>query len=166
MYDENHIVFLITNKNTKVEMRNWTIQRAKASDAADFMACIDRAYATYATKGIALPDVSGGIADDIRDNLVWVVVLEGRVVGGIVLIPQPDHMVLANVAVDPSATGLGLGRALMERAEQEVRTRDLAMLKLSTHVDMPENVRLYQHLGWRETGRSGNKVHMEKTLEN
>ncbi len=38
------------------------------------------------------------------------------------------------------------------------------VLRLSTHVDMPENVRLYIHLGWEETGRTGNKVQMKKNI--
>ncbi len=127
--------------------------------------CIDAAYLAYAERGIDLPAVSEGIEDDIRDNIVWIGVLEGRTIGGAVLVPRENHAVLANIAVDPSVTGSGLGRALMERAEQEVRKRGIKTLKLSTHVDIPENVSLYEHLGWRETGRSGTKVMMEKILD-
>jgi hypothetical protein len=29
-------------------------------------------------------------------------------------------------------------------------------------VDMPENTKLYRYLGWEETGRGVNKVHMIK----
>lgn len=145
-------------------MTKWFIRRAKAKDAPSLATCIDAAYAVYADKGISLPAVSGGIADDIENNIVWVAVLERRIVGGLVLIPQETYALIANVAVDPSATGLGLGRALMERAEQEARHLGVGELNLTTHVDIPENVRLYVHLGWRETGRSGSKVAMTKML--
>ena len=83
---------------------------------------------------------------------------------GLVLQVEADHLVVANIAVDPAAAGQGLGRALMERAEREARRLGLRIMRLTTHIDMPENVRLYEHLGWRETGRSGNKVRMEKSL--
>ena len=145
-------------------MTEWTIRRAEASDAAALATCIEAAYAHYAEKGIDLPAVSEGIAEDIQDNVVWIGVHDGRIVGGLVLVPREDHAVLANVAVDPSAAGLGLGRALMEQAESESRKLGHNKLKLSTHVDIPENVHLYEHLGWREIHRTENKVVMEKLL--
>ncbi len=146
-------------------MTNWTIRSAGAEDGASLAACIDAAYSIYAGRGIELPAVSEGIAEHIQSDMVWVAVLRRRIVGGLVLALREDHAVLVNVAVDPSATGLGLGRALVERAELEAQKLGLARLSLTTHVDIPENVRLYQHLGWQEISRSGNKVHMAKSLE-
>jgi len=146
-------------------MTDWTIRRAGLADASPLTACIDEAYSVYAGKGIDLPAVSDGIADEIQNNLVWVAVLEKQIVGGLVLITREDDAVLVNVAVRPSATGSGLGRALVDQAEQEVRALGLGRIGLTTHVKMPENVQLYEHLGWHETGRVGNKVHMEKSLK-
>lgn len=145
-------------------MADWTIRTARPDDARALARCIDAAYASYADQGIELPHVSEGIEDDIRDNSVWVAVAGARIVGGLVLVLRKDHAVIANVAVEPSASGTGLGRALMERAEAETRRRGLAALRLNTHVDIPRNVSLYEHLGWHVTGRSGNKVHMEKPV--
>lgn len=145
-------------------MENWTIRRAKASDALALATRIDAAYSYIAERGITLPAVSEGIAGDIGNNVVWVAVLEDRIVGGLILIPRENYVVIANVAVEPSATGLGLGRALMNQAETEARNLGQRKLKLSTHIDIPENVELYEHLGWQETGRSGDKVQMEKLL--
>ena len=42
----------------------------------------------------------------------------------------------------------------IRRAEPQ-DLRGLRELRLTTHVAVPENLRLYRHLGWRETGRSG-----------
>ena len=145
-------------------MTNWTIRRAKPTDAAALATCIDAAYSVYAGKGIELPAVSDGLAEDIQNNIVWVAVRAGRIVGGLVLSPGTDHARLVNVAVEPLASGSGLGRALMDQAEQQVRKLGLDRLSLTTHVDIPENVRLYEHLGWHETSRAGNKVFMEKKL--
>ena len=145
-------------------MMKWTIRRADAPDATSLAACIDAAYADHARKGIDLPAVSEGLAEDIRDNMVWVAVSDERIIGGLVLVASEDHAVLANVAVDPSATGYGLGRALMDQAEAEARRLGVQKLKLTTHIDIPENVRLYEHLGWRQTGQADNKVFMEKSI--
>jgi GNAT superfamily N-acetyltransferase len=88
--------------------------------------------------------------------------MDGAVVGGMVLVPQSQYVILANIAVDPRASGTGLGRCFLELAEKQVRKLGMKEMRLSTHKDMPENVSLYRHLGWVETGRSGNKVHMSK----
>lgn len=146
-------------------MPNWTIRRAEKKDAAALADCFDAAYSIYAPRIADLPAVSDGIEDDIERNVVWVAARDNQVIGGLVLLPKEDHVVLANVAIDPSATGAGLGRAFMDLAEAEARKLGHEKLRLSTHVDMPENVRLYEHLGWHEIGRSGNKVHMEKSLK-
>ena len=145
-------------------MTTWFIRRAVEADSDRLAACIEAAYSVYADRGIALPAVADGIADDIRDNLVWVAVRDDAIIGGLILICRSDHAQLANVAVAPSATGLGIGRALMDQAEQEARRRDLRRLTLNTHNDIPENVRLYAHLGWRETGRANDTVVMVKDL--
>jgi len=146
-------------------MSNWTIRRAEKKDAAALAECFDAAYSIYAPRIADLPAVSDGIEDDIERNVVWVAARDNQVIAGLVLLPKEDHVVLANVAIDPSATGAGLGRAFMDLAEAEARKLGHEKLRLSTHVDMPENVRLYEHLGWHEIGRSGNKVHMEKSLK-
>ncbi|MGI9424522.1 MAG: GNAT family N-acetyltransferase [Hyphomicrobiaceae bacterium] len=145
-------------------MAKWTIRRADPADAAALTACIDAAYAKYAGRVTDLPDVSEGIANDIRDHMVWVALAGDRIVGGLVLVIKEDQAVLANVAVDPIASGSGLGRALIDRAETETRQSGLNVLKLTTHAAIPENIGLYKHFGWRETGRKGNKVFMEKNL--
>lgn len=145
-------------------MADWSIRQAVPADAGALAACIDAAYARYVADGIDLPAVSDGLAEDIRDNSVWVAVRGGTVVGGLVLVLRPDHAVLANVAVDPVAAGAGIGRALVDRAEQEARRRGLGHLRLTTHVAIPQNVLFYERLGWRETGRDGKKVRMEKPI--
>ncbi|MGH1481989.1 MAG: GNAT family N-acetyltransferase [Geminicoccales bacterium] len=120
------------------------------------------AYAGYRNRIPDLPAVSEGIADDIKSNLVWVAELDCSVVGGLILVLNDDVAMLANVAVDPDCSGMGIGRGLIEHAEAHCRRLKKAELRLSTHAAMPENVRFYEHLGWKTTERSGNKVHMTK----
>lgn len=140
------------------------MRRATRSDSQALGACMRDAYSGYEARLPDLPAVAEGIDDDIENHLVWVAESEKRIIAGVVLIAYADHAVLANIAVESRSAGLGLGRALIELAQAECRARGLYELRLSTHVGIPENVSLYQHLGWHETGRIGNKVHMTKTL--
>lgn len=143
---------------------DWILRRAEPADAPALAACIDAAYAAHAARIPDLPAVSEGIAEDIATHFVWVAEGDDRIIGGIVLVPATEHAVLANVAVDPAATGLGLGRALISLAEAQAADLGFATLRLTTHAAIPENIRLYRHLGWHEAARSGNKVTMEKRL--
>ena len=145
-------------------MAEWRLRQAEARDARALSECVEAAYSIYAARITDLPAVSEGISDDIRDHRVWVAETDRDIVGGIILIPQQDFVLLANVAVRPECSGMGLGRALLQLAEAECLKLGLADLRLSTHAGIPENIRLYEHLGWRETGRAGNKVEMRKTL--
>lgn len=145
-------------------MAEWTLRRAAPDDADAFAACVREAYAVYEERITDLPAVADGIAEDIAQNLVWVVEIEQRVVGGIVLVLEKDCLLVANVAVQPEWAGLGLGGALMAHAEKECRELARGELRLSTHVDMPETIGLYAHLGWEETGRDGTRVSMRKAI--
>ncbi|MGI9510931.1 MAG: GNAT family N-acetyltransferase [Geminicoccaceae bacterium] len=145
-------------------MAKWKIRPATKRDAVPLATCIDAAYAGYRKRIEDLPPVSEGIAGDIEANLVWVAELDRSVVGGLILVVRDAYALLANIAVDPDCSGMGIGRGLVEQAEAQCRTLKKAELRLSTHVAIPENIRLYEHLGWKETGRSANKVHMTKLL--
>ena len=145
-------------------MAGWTLRRAAQSDAAGLAACIDVAYARDAARLPDLPDVSADIAEEIAQHQVWVAEFDNTIIGGLVVIPQPDFMLLANVAVHPKHAGAGLGRALIGLAESVSLDQGYRELRLTTHVDMPDNVRLYEHLGWSEIERKGNKVSMKKVF--
>ena len=145
-------------------MAEWHLRHATAGDADAFASCIRAAYAVYEERITDLPAVADGIADDIENHRVWVVEIDQQVVGGIVLILQETCLLVANVAVQPDWAGLGLGGALMAHAEMKCREHGRSELRLSTHVDMPETIGLYAHLGWEETGRDGNRVLMRKAI--
>jgi len=146
--------------------QNLVIRPAQATDASALAACIDAAYAQYAERISDMPTVSDGCAEDIANNQVWVAVQGDEVVAGLVLIASDGLMKLANLAVHPDHGGKGLGRKLIELSERETIRQGYAEMRLNTHVDMPENVRLYQYLGWAEVSRSGSTVSMEKYLPN
>lgn len=138
----------------------YTLRRAMPSDAPTLTDCIIAAYAGYAEQGIDLPPVAEGVLMDIRDNIVWVAADGTHILGGVILSVRGETADLMNIAVHPGASGRGVGRALMQAALDAARAAGHTIAELATHRDLPQNVALYEHMGWKVTGRDGVKVHM------
>ena len=145
-------------------MEDWTIRRAEGRDADGLGRCIDAAYADYAARIDDLPPVSEDCAGEIARHVVWVAEAGGAIVGGLVLVPSDGFLLLANVAVHPDHRGTGLGRRLLTLAETEAVDRGYPELRLTTHADMPETIRLYARNGWVQVSQEGKKVRMRKVL--
>jgi GNAT superfamily N-acetyltransferase len=83
------------------------------------------------------------------------------VVGLIVLVPEPDALLVDNVAVRPSHHGRGHGRVLLDFAEDQARLLGLPALRLYTNALMTQNIEHYQRRGYVITGdlhRNGRTV--------
>jgi len=145
-------------------MSTVTIREAVLKDGQSLAECFDSAYLMYKNSFPDLPNVSDGLSEAIVDKSVWIAELEGKLVGGIVLDPMEDYLLLENVAVDPDASGSGIGKALIGRAEAVCLNLGLNEIRLSTHKDMVQNIGLYEHLGWHVVSTEGNKVHMTKNI--
>lgn len=143
---------------------NATIRQAVLPETDAIVECIDSAYAQYAETIRDLPAVSQGCDEQIRLNLVWVADVSNNVAGVIFLVPEAGFLKLANVAVHPDYRGKHLGRSLVEHAEHEARRRGYTEMRLNTHVAMKDNIRLYEHLGWKVVSISGNTVSMSKGI--
>ncbi|WP_026147624.1 GNAT family N-acetyltransferase [Limimaricola hongkongensis] len=144
-------------------MTDWTIRRAVPEDTAALTACFARGYAQYADLP-DLPPVTRGIGDDIANHYVWLAESGAGILGGAVLVIGPGRARLSNIAVDPDAAGRGIGRALLALVEEEASAWGAQTITLTTHAAMEGTHRFYDRLGWRETGRSGNRVFLEKPL--
>jgi len=145
-------------------MSNFTVRRAAVRDAEGLAECIEAAYSIYASRIDDLPAVSAGVPDAIERSRVWVAERGGKIVGGMILVSHDGFLLLENIAVRPECSGMGLGRTLIDCAETDCLELGLHEIRLSTHEAMPENVAIYSRLGWTETRRSGNKVHMSKVI--
>jgi len=128
------------------------IRPAEAADLPAVERIVQAAYSMYIARIGKKP---GPMLDDyaalIGDGCVWVAGVP--VAGLVVLLAEPDHLLLDNVAVDPAAQGQGLGRALITFAGEEARRRGYREMRLYTHQMMTENIDLYRRTGWQETGR-------------
>jgi ribosomal protein S18 acetylase RimI-like enzyme len=84
---------------------------------------------------------------------VSVLVEDSSILGVIVTVVEPDHLMIDNVAVSPTAQGRGCGRTLLTHAEQQARELGLTQLRLYTNAAMTENLTLYPRIGYREVAR-------------
>lgn len=134
---------------------------AGAAEAPAISRLIDAAYQPYRDQGITLPDVSEGVSDSIADGQVWVMDDHS---GVLMLSTDPPTAYLMNVAVSPEARGRGIGGQLIRLALKLAQEAGCTEIALATHVDMPENVALYAHLGWREIERDETRVMMMRPL--
>ncbi len=140
------------------------IRRAMLADAEALSLCFRRAYAPCLASLSDLPPVANGLAEEIEARSVWVAEEKGRLLGGVILMLGENHGRLANLAVDPGASGKGVGCHLIATVEEACQALGLPDLRLTSHAAMEKTLRLYRHLGWQETGRSGNRVFTAKQV--
>jgi GNAT superfamily N-acetyltransferase len=130
------------------------IRPASSADRLTVERIVRAAYTRYIAR-IGKPP--GPMRDDyaqrIADQAVWVLIACGEIAGIVVLLEEHGHLLLDNVAVEPRHQGKGIGRSLIEFAEQEARRRGHTEIRLYTHQAMHENIALYARLGYEETGR-------------
>ena len=130
------------------------IRPAGQADLPAVTAIVEAAYTPYIARMGKKP---GPMLDDypalVRAHQAWVAQDAGGVAGVIVLLPEPDYLLLDNIAVAPARHGQGVGKALLRFAEDEARRRGFTELRLYTNEMMTETVALYARTGWTETGR-------------
>jgi ribosomal protein S18 acetylase RimI-like enzyme len=145
------------------------LRAATIDDLGPVRDIVRAAYAKYVPRIGREP---GPMLDDyarlIQDGHVHVVEHDGVVLGVLVLMPQDDAMLLDNLAVLPSAQGLGLGRRMLEFAERAAIDAGYRSIMLYTNEAMTENIALYTRIGYSETHRVEEKglrrVYMSKPV--
>jgi ribosomal protein S18 acetylase RimI-like enzyme len=144
-----------------------SVRRATPADLPAVRAVVSAAYARYLDRMDRPPaPMLADYAAEVEAGLLWVT---GEPVTGLIeLVEAGDSLHVGNVAVHPSAQGTGLGRRLMEFAEERARQRGLTRLDLFTNEVMTENQAIYARLGYRETARRTedgyHRVYLDKIL--
>jgi ribosomal protein S18 acetylase RimI-like enzyme len=115
---------------------------------------VQRAYEMYVSRiGRRPAPMDDDYTALVKSGHVNVAVVCDEPVGLIVEVPQADHLIVENVAVDPAQQGRGIGRALLAHADRAAAQSGLGELRLYTNAAMTENLALYPRLGYRETHR-------------
>jgi N-acetylglutamate synthase-like GNAT family acetyltransferase len=143
------------------------IRQANEADLPVIDEIITAAYSKYLARMDRPPaPMLRDYALAVEQGAVWVA---GTPIAGLIsLSPAGDSLLVENLAVHPAAQGAGLGRALMDFAEQQARKLRLPRLALYTNEVMTENQAIYAHLGYQETARRSEdgyqRVFMQKEL--
>jgi ribosomal protein S18 acetylase RimI-like enzyme len=142
---------------------------ATPEDLPSIGAVIDSAYAVYADRMERPPaPVLTDYRPAVEHGNVWVI---GEPLAGLIVLEddrEAGSLLVENIAVHPSAQGRGLGRLLMQFAEQQAAAGPFSRLTLYTNEVMTENLAIYARLGYREVSRGTQdgyrRVFMEKLL--
>lgn len=132
-----------------------TIRPAGHADIPALEAIARAAYLPWVERvGREPAPLGADYATAVRAGEAWLACDDSAALGLIVLIPRPDHLLLENVAVVPSAQGRGVGTALLEFAEDRARALGLPEIRLYTNAAMTENIAYYARRGYTETHRA------------
>lgn len=145
------------------------IRRARPDEAEAIRALVRRAYAKWIISvGIEPKPMRADYVRALAEHEIWAIDGMRGCIALIELKAEPDHLLIVNVAVDPDHQGHGLGRRLLDFAEQEAQRQGLLELRLYTNIRMSENRALYAARGYRETHQEQRGeyliVHMAKAI--
>ena len=126
------------------------LRRATRSDAAAVRDLTRAAYAKWVpVLGREPLPMTADYDAAVRDHIVDMLHLDGKVAALIEMYPEADHLLIVNVAVSPAYQGRGYGRALLVHAEELALSLGLGELRLYTSVHLTENVKLYERVGYK-----------------
>jgi len=133
---------------------NPIIREATANDADAVKACVGAAFEIY-TERIGKP--AGPMLLDFRAQIearhVWLAESGGQVVGVLVQYEISQGFYIDTIAVVPHLQGTGVGKALLQFAEQEAMKRGYDSIYLCTNLKMTENQIFYPRIGYVEYER-------------
>lgn len=94
------------------------------------------------------------LQDKAREETALVASIGDNLVGCAFLADRGDHLYLGKLAVDPRRQGKGIGRRLVEAAEDHARKADFKFIELQTRVELTDNQATFTRLGFVETLRT------------
>jgi ribosomal protein S18 acetylase RimI-like enzyme len=131
------------------------VRTAAEADVPALHAIAAAAYQHYVPRiGRPPAPMTADYAAAVRRGQAWVASEDGQLAGFIILIVQPGHLLLENVAVLPAAQGRGIGARLLALAEEHARHLGLPEIRLYTNAAMTENLAYYPRHGYTETHRA------------
>ncbi len=130
------------------------IREASTRDADGVKACVVAAFEIY-TERIGKPSAPMllDFPTEIEVRHVWLAELDAQVVGVLVQYETIQGFYIDTVAVHPHLQGTGVGKALLQFAEQEALRRGYDFIYLCTNVKMTENQIFYPLIGYTEYER-------------
>jgi ribosomal protein S18 acetylase RimI-like enzyme len=152
-----------------IEEDKISLRRAILADVDRITALTDAAYSGYIPLiGRKPQPMTVDYSRMVTENTIWLLSVQDELAGLLVLVYEPQDLLIYSIAIHPAYQKNGLGRRLMALAEKLARDAGYESIRLYTNERFSYNIALYQWLGYQETGREpllgSNIVHMRKVL--
>jgi predicted N-acetyltransferase YhbS len=95
-----------------------------------------------------------GLRHKSEEETGFLATSEGRIVGCVFVVEREHDCYIGKLAVEPELQGQGIGKRLVEVAEEFAMTRGKAALELQTRIELAANHAAFARLGFRETART------------
>jgi GNAT superfamily N-acetyltransferase len=102
----------------------------------------------------ALRLTPASLSEKAAKEACFVALRDDRLVGCVFLAERADALYVGKLAVDPAEQGGGIGRRLMNAAEQLARRLNKPALELETRVELTSNHVAFMRMGFVETART------------
>ena len=131
-----------------------SIRRADAADVEAVQRISADAYVpAYQTVIGAVPKPAfEDYAPRIERGEAWVLEVDGKPVGVVILEEKLDHLLVYSIAVSPDKQRQGHGTALLHLADQRAVAIGVREVRLYTNRRMTRNITLYRRCGFVEVG--------------
>ena len=146
------------------------IRRATLEDVNAVQALVRAAYAKWVPiVGREPLPMTADYNHAVSAHIIDMMIVSEKIVGLIELVPEPECLLIENVAVLPAEWGNGYGHALMAHAAEIARSLNRKKVRLYTNKLMAENIALYRKLGYvidreERTPDGRDAVHMSLIL--
>lgn len=125
------------------------IRPAAPGDLGAIHELVGDAYRGYISEiGFRAPPMDVDYSAALARGEVFVAEHES-IVGVIVLVGHPQHLLVENVAVHTREQGKGIGSALLDFAERRAQIKGLPRVRLYTHERMARNLLIYARRGYQ-----------------
>ena len=141
--------------------------RSEEEDWPELLSLIQRAFA-FMDGRIDPPSSlqkldAAGLERKAREEICLIARSSSTPVGCIFCAPQDDHLYVGKMAVDPARQGQGIGKWLMQSAEDQARWLGLSALVLQTRIELVENHAAFARMGFVRIGETSHPGYAEPT---
>ena len=119
--------------------------------------------------GVIDPPSSAGLltAENLRqkaqEETGFAAFLDGRLVGCVFLREKADGFYLGKLAVAPAFEGRGIGRLLMQKAEDVAVAKDKPSIELQVRIELTRNRAVFEKLGYRKIAETAHPGYSRPT---
>ncbi|MBI2810072.1 MAG: GNAT family N-acetyltransferase [Candidatus Melainabacteria bacterium] len=148
------------------------VREGTAADIEPIMALVKRVVPLMIQSGNLQWDSeypnAGVFEIDLAKQYLWVAELDGQVAGvaAITTDQEPEYadvgwdinelaIVVHRLAVDPNFQGRGIAAALMRKAEEQAKLRNIGVLRVDTNTQNQATQVLFPKLGYEPAGEIG-----------